>query len=90
MRDLTPRQAKLLRYVAVYVQEHQYPPTKTEIAEAVGYSDHTTVQSAIESLSRRGLMGFTAHKPRAIYLTLEGHARVVDNGDLNPSTTVVQ
>jgi repressor LexA len=71
--DLTPRQRRILEYIADIVRDRGYPPTVREIGEAVGLTSSSSVHSQLANLERKGLLHKDPTKPRAIGLADESH-----------------
>jgi repressor LexA len=65
---LTARQQEIWQFLAVYVDEHGYPPTVREIGDAVGLASPSTVHAHLANLDRAGLIRRDPTKPRAIEL----------------------
>jgi repressor LexA len=72
--DITPRQQRILEFIAATVQERGYPPTVREIGEAVGLTSSSSVHAQLANLQRAGLLTKDPTKPRA--MTLAAEARV--------------
>src|SRR6266540_1846411 len=66
--DLTPRQRRILEFIADTVLDRGYPPTVREIGEAVGLTSSSSVHSQLANLERKGLLRKDATKPRAMSL----------------------
>lgn len=64
----TPRQRRILDFIARTVRERGYPPTVREIGEAVGLTSSSSVHAQLENLERLGLLRRDPTKPRAIGL----------------------
>jgi repressor LexA len=69
--DLTPRQRRILGFIAETVRDRGYPPTVREIGEAVGLTSSSSVHSQLANLERKGLLHKDPTKPRAIGLADE-------------------
>src|SRR5213594_4258274 len=69
--DLTPRQRRILEFIAETVRDRAYPPTVREIGEAVGLTSSSSVHSQLANLERKGLLHKDPTKPRAIGLADE-------------------
>jgi len=69
--DLTPRQRRILEFIADTVRDRAYPPTVREIGEAVGLTSSSSVHSQLANLERKGLLHKDPTKPRAIGLSDE-------------------
>lgn len=65
---LTPRQQRILEFIARTVRERGYPPTVREIGEAVGLTSSSSVHAQLANLERRGLLHKDPTKPRAMAL----------------------
>lgn len=65
---LTPRQERIVGFIAETVRERGYPPTVREIGEAVGLTSSSSVHAQLATLERRGLLRKDPTKPRAMTL----------------------
>ncbi|HOX45797.1 MAG TPA: transcriptional repressor LexA [Myxococcota bacterium] len=67
MRELTERQRKLLEFIEAHLEEHGYPPSIREMAEAMGIHSTNGVNDHLKALERKGLIARDAGpKSRAI------------------------
>jgi repressor LexA len=55
-KALSDRQQQALVFIRDYVREYGMPPTLREIAEALGLTSHSSAQTCIESLVRKGVL----------------------------------
>ncbi|MDP9299172.1 MAG: transcriptional repressor LexA [Actinomycetota bacterium] len=69
MSDTTPRQQRILEYIAETVRGRGYPPTVREIGEAVGLTSSSSVHAQLANLERKGLLHKDPTKPRAMALS---------------------
>jgi repressor LexA len=53
---LSERQQKTLAFLQEYMQTQGLPPTLREIADALGFSSHSSAQACVESLVRKGML----------------------------------
>ena len=67
--SLTPRQQRILDFIARTVRDRGYPPTVREIGEAVGLTSSSSVHAQLATLERRGLLRKDPTKPRAMALS---------------------
>jgi repressor LexA len=67
--QLTPRQQRILAFIADTVRDRGYPPTVREIGEAVGLTSSSSVHAQLATLERRGLLRKDPTKPRAMALS---------------------
>ena len=63
---LTPRQRRIMEFIAQTVRDRGYPPTVREIGEAVGLTSSSSVHAQLANLERLGLLHKDPTKPRAI------------------------
>ena len=56
MSDITPRQQRIVDFIAETVRERGYPPTVREIGEAVGLTSSSSVHAQLANLERAGLL----------------------------------
>ena len=54
MEPLTPRQQQVLDFIAGYSAAEGRPPTLREIAEGLGFRQHSSAQAHVEALARKG------------------------------------
>lgn len=54
--SLTERQQRTLTFLRDYLQAQGMPPTLREIADALGFSSHSSAQACVESLVRKGVL----------------------------------
>ena len=66
--SVTPRQQRILDFIAQTVRERGYPPTVREIGEAVGLTSSSSVHAQLANLERMGLLHKDPTKPRAVTL----------------------
>jgi repressor LexA len=65
---ITPRQQRILDFIAGAVRDRGYPPTVREIGEAVGLTSSSSVHAQLANLERMGLLHKDPTKPRAVAL----------------------
>ena len=66
MSRLTPKQQQIYDYILSFSDEHGYPPSVREIAQAVDLKSPSTVHFHIKSLISAGLLSQTEGKTRSI------------------------
>ncbi len=66
--SVTPRQQRILDFIAGTVRDRGYPPTVREIGEAVGLTSSSSVHAQLANLERMGLLHKDPTKPRAMAL----------------------
>jgi len=66
--SVTPRQQRILDFIARTVRDRGYPPTVREIGEAVGLTSSSSVHAQVANLERMGLLHKDPTKPRAVTL----------------------
>ncbi|MFN8559145.1 MAG: transcriptional repressor LexA [Dehalococcoidia bacterium] len=80
MRDLSPKQQKILQFIREFVHDKDYPPSIRDIQNACGISSTSVVDYNLRALEKQGLIRRDREISRAIEL-LEGRrrrSRVVD------------
>lgn len=55
-RDLTDRQRDVLRVVEQSIARRGYPPTRAEIADALGFKSANAAQEHLQALARKGFL----------------------------------
>lgn len=81
MTELTPRQQEVLRFIQDFVQEHGLPPTRSEIARALGFRSANAAEDHLRALERKGVIGLRAGASRGI--------RVLEGGSAGGALPVV-
>ena len=71
MRGLTKRQEEVLGCVRRYVRERGVAPSRSEIAEEIGVTNSTTIDSHLAALMRKGWVELKSGSPRYIRLLKE-------------------
>jgi repressor LexA len=68
MEELTPRQAQVLRMIRDFIQSSGFPPTRAEIAEALGFRSLNAAEDHLKTLARKGFIEVLAGASRGIRL----------------------
>ena len=55
-RPLTDRQAEILRFIRDTVEETGFPPTRAEIARALGFASANAAEDHLKALARKGVI----------------------------------
>ncbi|HWA11607.1 MAG TPA: transcriptional repressor LexA [Burkholderiales bacterium] len=66
--DLTPRQSEVLRLIADFLQSTGFPPTRAEIAQALGFRSANAAEDHLRALERKGYIEMLAGASRGIRL----------------------
>lgn len=69
METLTPRQAEILKLIADYTERSGFPPTRSEICEAMGFRSPNAAEEHLKALARKGAIEMTPGASRGIRLT---------------------
>lgn len=75
MSKLTAKQQQIYDYILAFTQEHGYPPSVREIAQAVELKSPSTVHFHLKGLREAGLITQAEGKTRAISVTDGAHGR---------------
>jgi len=68
MDELTPRQRQVLRFIQDSLDEHGRPPTRAEIAEALGFKSANAAEEHLRALQRKGVLDLMPGASRGIQL----------------------
>lgn len=68
MSDLTPRQQQILEFIRQCIAENGMPPTRAEIAEALGFRSANAAEEHLRALQRKGMLELKAGASRGIVL----------------------
>ncbi len=68
MDDLTPRQRQVLRFIQDSMVENGMPPTRAEIAEALGFKSANAAEDHLRALQRKGVIELRPGMSRGIQL----------------------
>lgn len=72
MQTLTHRQQQILELIQEYVEQTGRPPTRHEIAKAMGFRSVTAAKDHLLALERKGYIAISPGKSRAIRLLQMG------------------
>lgn len=68
MSDLTPRQTQVLRLIQDHLSESGMPPTRAEIAQALGFKSANAAEEHLRALQRKGVIDLIPGASRGIQL----------------------
>jgi repressor LexA len=68
MEDLTPRQRQVLQFIQDSLAEQGLPPTRAEIAEALGFKSANAAEDHLRALQRKGVLDLRPGASRGIQL----------------------
>jgi repressor LexA len=68
MDDLTPRQRQVLRFIQDSLDEQGLPPTRAEIATALGFKSANAAEDHLRALQRKGVLDLLPGASRGIQL----------------------
>lgn len=68
MQALTPRQAEILEFIRQYQQETGYPPTRSEIAQQMGFKSANAAEEHLKALARKKALEIVPGASRGIRL----------------------
>lgn len=72
MRELTPRQAQVLDLIRRIVSLEGRPPTRPEMAKALGLASTNAIHKLLQGLAARGAIALTPNAARGIRLVEQG------------------
>ncbi|MCB1672125.1 MAG: transcriptional repressor LexA [Gammaproteobacteria bacterium] len=73
MIKLTSRQEQILDFIKTYLQETGFPPTRSEIAEQMGFKSPNAAEEHLRALARKGAIEMLPGTSRGIRLPAEEH-----------------
>ena len=68
MQELTPRQRQVLHFIQESLAEHGLPPTRAEIAQALGFKSANAAEEHLRALQRKGVLDLRPGASRGIQL----------------------
>jgi repressor LexA len=68
MPQLTPRQAEILKMIQDFIAESGMPPTRAEIAAALGFKSPNAAEDHLRALQRKGVLVLVPGTSRGIQL----------------------
>lgn len=68
MRELTPRQKQILELIQDFIYETGMPPTRAEIANALGFKSANAAEEHLRALQRKGVLDLVPGASRGIQL----------------------
>ena len=68
---LTSRQQQVLDFIRRHIENTGMPPTRTEIAEALGFRSANAAKDHLQALARKGAIALTANTSRGIRILQE-------------------
>ena len=68
MDDLTPRQRQILRFIQDALDTQGLPPTRAEIADALGFKSANAAEDHLRALQRKGVIDLLPGASRGIRL----------------------
>ena len=77
MDTLTARQAEILKLIEEYTESSGYPPTRSEICEAMGFRSPNAAEEHLRALARKGVIEMIPGASRGIRLKQEPGVPVV-------------
>jgi len=69
MADLTPRQSEILEFLQGFIEENGMPPTRAEIARALGFRSANAAEEHLRALQRKGVLELVPGASRGIQLS---------------------
>lgn len=68
MSKLTKRQGEILEFLKGWIEQHGYPPTRIEIAQALGFKSPNAAEDHLKALARKGAIEMISGASRGIRL----------------------
>jgi repressor LexA len=77
MDTLTPRQAEILKLIEQYTERAGFPPTRSEICQAMGFRSPNAAEEHLKALARKGVIEMIPGASRGIRLKHEPGVPVI-------------
>ena len=77
MDTLTPRQHEILKLIEQYTEREGFPPTRSEICQAMGFRSPNAAEEHLKALARKGVIEMIPGASRGIRLKQEPGIPVV-------------
>ncbi len=68
MKGLTPRQSQILHMIQEFIADYGMPPTRAEIARALGFKSANAAEEHLRALQRKGVLELVPGASRGIQL----------------------
>ncbi|MEE8117977.1 MAG: transcriptional repressor LexA, partial [Gammaproteobacteria bacterium] len=68
MAELTPRQEEILDLIQVVIEDNGMPPTRAEIARALGFKSANAAEEHLRALAKKGMIELVPGTSRGIRL----------------------
>lgn len=68
MSELTARQAEILNLIRAHLEDNGMPPTRAEIAQALGFRSANAAEGHLRALARKGVLELVPGSSRGIRL----------------------
>lgn len=85
-RPLTPRQQNVYDFIVKTMHELGYPPTRAEIARALGFRSPNAAEEHLRALNKKGVIRMVAGTSRGIRLANQENGSSVDETDAPNAT----
>lgn len=66
MTTITPAQQRVLDFVRAFIREKGFPPTRSEISAAMGYSSANAADQTLRYLAKKGAIELAPNISRGI------------------------
>ena len=76
MKELTPRQAQVLKLIQVTVKDSGLPPTRVEIARALGFRSANAAEEHLRALAKKGRITLLPGTSRGIRFVEEEYSEI--------------
>ena len=77
MDTLTARQAQILKWIEQHMENSGFPPTRSEICEAMGFRSPNAAEEHLRALARKGVIEMVPGASRGIRLKQESGVPVI-------------
>lgn len=71
MKALTVAQGKVLDWIKTFIGNNGFAPTRSEIAEAMGFASTNAAEEHLQALARKGAIRITPRVARSIVVVAQ-------------------
>lgn len=74
MNQLKPIEEQTVHFIRDYIKTNKYAPSVREIAAGTQTSSGSVIHDRLQTIRRKGYIGFVDKTPRALWVTEKGDA----------------
>lgn len=83
MKKLTNRQKEVLDFIASFISDEGYPPTRSDICKALGFKSPNAAEDHLRALQKKGAIEIQAGSSRGLRITHEEYLNDSIQSEIN-------